>query len=100
MEGAKVRGELGCVKGKMLGVREMMQMGHAVEQVWLFLLMCFMAPGGFSNANQPQPITVNNIGQLLSSDLLAPKVRLKDLLVIIRDLTQSEAQLSKWASRF
>ena len=34
MEGAKVRGELGCVKGKMLGVREMMRMGHAVEQVW------------------------------------------------------------------
>lgn len=34
-----------------------MRMGHAVEQVWQFLLMCFMAPGGFSNG---KPASDNN----------------------------------------
>lgn len=49
---------------------------------------------------QPWPRAVSNTGQLLSSDLLALDIHFRILLMIIRDLTQSEAQSSKWASQF
>lgn len=50
--------------------------------------------------SQPCPITVSNIGQSLLSDLLALAVHFRDLLVIIMDLTHSEAQSPRWASQF
>lgn len=59
----------------------------------MFLLMCFMAPGAFKMGNQPWPITVSNIGQLLSSYPLA-------LDIHFRDLTLFKAQPSKWVSQF
>lgn len=49
---------------------------------------------------QPWPITMSNIGQLLSSDLLALDIHFRILLMTVRDLSQSEAQAFKWASQF
>lgn len=40
---------------------------------------------------QSWPTTTSNIGQLLSSDLLALDVHFRILLMIVRDLSQSEA---------
>lgn len=64
-----------------------------MEQVWRVSPDAVSRPQeACKMGSQPCPITVSNIGQLLLSDLLALAVHFRDLLVIIMDLTHSEAQ--------